>query len=91
MRNVEGDFNKMFNNINKTAIIDYARSLGASLIGFAPVSRWAEFAEVENPYRPETIWPQAQTVIVLGVPVLLPILETTPSINYVVQYDCPHG
>jgi epoxyqueuosine reductase len=77
----------MTNIINKATIIEYARSLGASLIGFAPVSRWAAFAEVEDPYRPESIWPASQTVIVLGVPVLLPILETTPSINYVVQYD----
>ncbi|SFM13665.1 epoxyqueuosine reductase [Pelosinus propionicus] len=73
-------------NIKKD-IIEYAKNLGANLVGFAPVSRWEEFNEVKEAYRPEVIWPQAQTVIVLGIPVLLPILETTPSINYVEQYD----
>ena len=34
-------------------------------------------------YRPAAIWPEAKSVIVLGVPVLLPIVESTPSINYV--------
>lgn len=71
----------------KQKIIDYAQNLGAELVGFAPVSRWSEFNEVEFSYRPENIWPQAKTVIVLGVPVLLPILETTPSINYVELYN----
>jgi len=73
-------------NIKKD-VIEYAKNLGANLVGFAPVSRWEEFNEVKEAYRPKAIWPQAQTVIVLGIPVLLPILETTPSINYVEQYD----
>lgn len=72
---------------NKQIIVEYARNLGANLVGFAPVSRWAEFNEVEETYRPEAIWAQAKTVIVLGLPVLLPILETTPSINYVELYN----
>lgn len=71
----------------KKKIIDYARSLGANLVGFAPVSRWAQFDEVKKEYCPGAIWPQAKTVIVLGIPVLLPILETTPSINYVELYN----
>lgn len=71
----------------KQQVRDFALSLGATMVGFAPVSRWDEFKEVEPAYRPESIWPEAKTVIVLGVPVLLPILETTPSINYVEQYD----
>ncbi|EGO61890.1 4Fe-4S dicluster domain-containing protein [Acetonema longum] len=71
----------------KQELTQFARNLGASLIGFAPVTRWDEFNEVEIPYRPHNIWPEAKTVIVIGVPVLLPILETTPSINYVEQYN----
>lgn len=71
----------------KKQITDYARSLGASLVGFAPVSRWGEFNEVNEEYRPEAVWSQAKTVIVLGIPILLPILETTPSINYVELYN----
>lgn len=71
----------------KTQIIRKARQFGADLVGFAPVSRWAELDEVAPNYRPEAIWSQARTVIVLGVPMLLPILESTPSINYTVLYD----
>lgn len=73
--------------VTKEHIIDYAKALGASLVGFAPVSRWTEYNEVAPSYHPDHIWPGVNTVIVLGVPVLLPILETTPSINYVEQYD----
>jgi epoxyqueuosine reductase len=73
--------------VTKEEIIAYARQLGASLIGFAPARRWDEYNEVAEPYRPAAIWPETKTVIVLGVPVLLPIIETTPSINYVEQYD----
>jgi epoxyqueuosine reductase QueG len=71
----------------KPRIIRKARSLGAELVGFAPVSRWAEQNEVAEAYRPEAIWSQARSVIVLGVPMLLPIIESTPSINYTVMYD----
>ncbi|HWR40719.1 MAG TPA: 4Fe-4S dicluster domain-containing protein [Patescibacteria group bacterium] len=68
-------------------IEEYIRSQGATLIGVAPVTRWAEYKEVEPDYRPESIWPRAKSVIVLGVPVLLPILETTPSIHYTELYE----
>lgn len=71
----------------KQSITKAAKNMGANLVGFASVSRWAEYNEVEEAYRPETIWPLAKTVIVLGVPVLLPIIETTPSINYVELYN----
>ena len=33
-------------------------------------------------FRPRSIWPEAKTVIVIGLPVSLPILETAPSIWY---------
>lgn len=73
--------------INKQQISKFAKSLGAGLIGFAPASRWEEYNEVEEEYRPASIWPETKTVIVLGVPILLPILETTPSINYAELYS----
>ena len=59
-----------------------ARRLGADLVGFAPVGRWAEYGEVPPGYRPQAIWPGARTVVVVAVPMLLPIIESTPSINY---------
>ena len=65
----------------KQRITREARRLGANLVGFAPVSRW-ESSELAEPYWPTSIWPEAKTVIVLGIPMLLPIIESTPSINY---------
>lgn len=65
-----------------------AKALGAELVGFAPVSRWTEHgSEVAEQYRPQSVWSKTKTVIVLGVPMLLPIIESTPSINYTVMYD----
>jgi epoxyqueuosine reductase QueG len=71
----------------KTKILREARRLGADLIGFAPVSRWGEFKELQPEYWPDAIWSKTQTVIVLGVPMLLPLVESTPSINHTVLYD----
>lgn len=73
--------------ITKETIGEFSRGLGATLVGFAPASRWDEYGEVEPLYRPKAIWPETKSVIVLGVPVLLPIIESTPSINYVELYD----
>ena len=55
------------------------------LVGFAGADRW------DNPlfepwipeeFRPRSIFPEANSVIVLGLPVSLPVLETAPSIHY---------
>lgn len=66
----------------KSQIMAKALELGAELVGFAPASRWDEYDEVDAKYRPQSVWPKTKSVIVLGVPILLPMLETTPSINY---------
>lgn len=73
--------------VTKEEIKTVLRDLGGVLVGFAPASRWDEYGEVEPDYRPRSIWQETKSVIVVGIPVLLPILETTPSINYVEQYD----
>jgi epoxyqueuosine reductase QueG len=64
-----------------------ARDLGAGLVGVAPVARWAEFGEVPPEYRPQAIWAGARSVVVVAVPMLLPIIESTPSINYQEMYN----
>jgi epoxyqueuosine reductase len=55
------------------------------LVGFAPAERW-EYPLFEpwvpEEFRPRSIWPEAKTVIVIGLPVSLPIIETAPSIWY---------
>jgi epoxyqueuosine reductase QueG len=65
--------------LTKTEIIAQARELGAELVGFAPVSRWDDHAEVPPDFRPRAIWPLAKTVIVIAVPLWLPIVEAAPS------------
>jgi len=75
----------------KRKIINRARNLGASLVRFAPVSRWDEFDEVAPDYRPKALWASAETVIVIAVPMLLPVLESTPSINYQEMYNATNS
>ena len=71
----------------KGRIIRKAKSLGASLVNFAPAARWDEYGEVQPDYRPKALWDKVNTVIVIGVPMLLPVLESTPSINYQEMYN----
>ena len=71
----------------RRTVLRRARALGASVVGFAPVGRWAEHGEVPEAYRPDSIWPPARTVVTFGVPMLLPIIDSTPSINYQELYN----
>jgi epoxyqueuosine reductase QueG len=41
---------------------------------------------VPEEFRPAAIYPEAKTVLVIGIPVLLPALETAPSIWYHEEY-----
>src|SRR3989304_8206503 len=77
--------------ILKKEFLKKCRSLGIPLVGFAPVKRWEhppdELPNVLSPWIPEEFWPQsiypeARTVMVIGLPVPLPIIETAPSIYY---------
>jgi epoxyqueuosine reductase QueG len=70
----------------KSRITREAKRLGANLVGFAPVSRWRG-SPLGEAYWPDSVWPRSKTVIVLGVPMLLPIIESTPSINYQEMYN----
>lgn len=69
----------------KARITREARRLGANLVGYAPISRWAD-SGLDESYWPASVWQNAKTVIVLGVPMLLPLIESTPSINYQEMY-----
>jgi epoxyqueuosine reductase len=70
----------------KNRIIRFCRDRGADLVGFAPVKRWDEANEVPPDFRPRSIWPPAKTVIVLGLEMPLPIVETTPSVIHMEMY-----
>jgi len=64
----------------------YCRARGADLVGFAPAERWDEAGEVPPEYRPRAIWPPARTVIVIGMEMPLPVVETTPSVLHMELY-----
>lgn len=75
----------------KEDLIIKAREMGIPLIGFAPVGRWSDppkklpnkFNEwIPEEFWPQSIYPETKTVIVIGLPVQLPIVETAPSIYY---------
>jgi epoxyqueuosine reductase QueG len=71
----------------KKAIVRQAKKAGATLAGFASVSRWEEYGETAPLFFPQNVFPFARTVIVAGVPVLIPMLDTTPSIVYSELYN----
>ncbi len=67
------------NTITKKDIIQEAHRLGAEFVGFAPVDRWRQYGDLSDEFHPDYVWPLTKTVIVLGLPVWLPILEAAPS------------
>jgi epoxyqueuosine reductase len=69
----------------RNILLDKCREMEIPLVGVAAVERW------ENPpfrpwmpraFYPQAIYPEARSVIVIGLPVTLPVLETSPSILY---------
>jgi len=66
-------------------------NLSLPLVGFASVTWWPSppdgLPNSLSPWIPQVFWPQsiypeANTVMIIGLPVPLPILETAPSIYY---------
>jgi len=66
----------------KRRIASEAGAAGASVVGFAPAARWEERGEVPPAFRPSNVYPFAKTVIVMGMPIPIPMLDTSPSIVY---------
>jgi len=75
----------------KKEILKKCKELHIPIVGFAPVIRWEnppdELPNTFNKWIPEEFWPQSifpevKTIIVIGLPVQLPIVETAPSIYY---------
>lgn len=55
------------------------------LVGIAGVDQWKKppFQPwVPEEFYPQSIYPEARSVIVIGLPISLPVLETSPSIYY---------
>ncbi|SEM19545.1 Epoxyqueuosine reductase QueG (queuosine biosynthesis) [Syntrophus gentianae] len=70
----------------KEEVLRFCRERDVELVGFAPVERWDAFGEVPPEFRPRALWPFSRTVIVMGLPMLLPIVETTPSVLHKEMY-----
>lgn len=71
----------------KAKIRQFCEDAGADLVGFASVERWKEANEVPPEFQPQALWEQVRTVIVLGVSMPLPIVETTPSYLHKETYE----
>jgi epoxyqueuosine reductase len=66
-------------------VVNKCSELDVPLVGFAPADSWNEPVFdpwVPEQFRPRAIYPETNTVIVIGIPVSLPVLETSPSIFY---------
>lgn len=73
----------------KRGIRSLCSRLDIPLVGIAPVVRWEKppFTPwVPEEFRPASIVPGTKSVIVIGIPVSLPALETAPSIWYHEEY-----
>jgi epoxyqueuosine reductase QueG len=66
----------------KKNIADYLEEKGADLVGFASSEQWVRDGRVSDAYRPGSIWPRTRSVIVIGLQMPLPIIETTPSVQH---------
>lgn len=71
----------------KEKIKSEAIKLGANIVGVADVSSWDKYKNTSESYYPQNIWPWSKSVIVLGVQIYLPMLETTPSVVYSELYN----
>jgi epoxyqueuosine reductase len=69
----------------KTEIISRCRMMEIPLAGIAAVDRWKNplFQPwIPKEFFPDSIFPETSSVLVIGLPVHLPVLETSPSIWY---------
>jgi epoxyqueuosine reductase len=69
----------------RQALDERCHQMEIPLFGVANVKRWEDTdlaTGIPPEFFPQSIYPQARSVIVIGLPVTLPILETSPSIWY---------
>ncbi|HII07496.1 MAG TPA: epoxyqueuosine reductase [Methanotrichaceae archaeon] len=69
----------------KRALLEKCRQMDIPMVGVASVERWATppFEPwMPEEFFPQSIYPEAKSVVVIGLPISLPVLETSPSIYY---------
>ncbi len=74
----------------KIAIGEWCKRMEIPLVGVADVTRWSDppmHPWMPEEFYPQSIFPEARSVIVIGLPISLPVLETTPSIWYREMYN----
>ena len=74
----------------KNAIRKRCRKMEIPLVGVASVEQWKDppfLPWMPEEFYPQSIYPEARSVIVIGLPVSLPVLETSPSIFYRELYN----
>lgn len=71
----------------KEDICRKAKELGANLVRSCSVAKWREIPIQPPAFWPEHIWPWSKNVIVLGIPLFAPMVQTTPSMVYQELYD----
>lgn len=64
-----------------------AERFGARIVGFCSVERWDEHPLQHMEYRPKSILPWARSVVVMGIPLYVPMIATTPSMVYQELYN----
>lgn len=73
------------NNNLKSEILEKCAHLDIPMVGVASTDRWNTplfDPWIPEEFYPQSIFPEAVSVIVIGLPVSLPVIETTPSIYY---------
>jgi epoxyqueuosine reductase len=70
----------------KKEITKYLYDYGADIVGIASVETWTQVGMVPEVYRPDSLWPLTKSVIVIGLQMPLPIIETTPSAQHMELY-----
>jgi ferredoxin len=70
----------MKGHITRGELRALAEKAGIDYLGFAPVSRWDSGEQIPDAVHPRSLWGKAKTVIVLGAPIWLPLIEASPSV-----------
>ncbi|MCP1661387.1 MAG: epoxyqueuosine reductase [Methanocalculus sp. MSAO_Arc1] len=71
--------------LSKDALRSWCDNHEIPLLGIADAGRWHDPAiipDIPLPFRPDSIFSGTQSVIVIGLPVHLPSLESSPSVQY---------
>jgi len=74
----------------KRALLKRCESMDIPLVGVASVELWNSppfLPWMPEEFYPQSIYPEARSVIVIGLPIPLPVLETSPSIYYRELYN----